>query len=200
MRSQSHESWLRSLTTQELHDRQEMYGWDRAELEAEKGSRLDIYDSSRDYFDYLLTTISNELSRRQQLRHQFAVNRTLNIAPIGRERFEAVKRGVPITTLLREFGAADPMPAGTRQVMSCPLGIHDDSTPSFTIYPGDAGWYCFGCNQGGSVIDLGMFLLRTNDPRVALEHIEGIAREIHGLAANVAATLSRIDGVLANAT
>lgn len=38
----------------------------------------------------------------------------------------------------------------------CPL--HDDRSPSFVVYPDDdngAGrFYCFGCNQGGDVIDL----------------------------------------------
>lgn len=200
MRSQSHESWLRTLTTQELHDRLEMVGWDRAELEDERASRADIYESARDYFDFLLSSFNTEIGRRARLRDQFAVNRTVKTSPMGRERFDAVKRAVPITTLLWDFGAGSPLPAGNRQIMSCPLGLHDDSTPSFTIYPGDAGWYCFGCNQGGSVIDLAMLLLRTNDPRVALDHVEGIAREIHGLETNVAVTLARIDGVLANAT
>jgi len=196
MRSQSHSSWLRSLTTQELHDRLEMYGWDRAELEQERESRADIYDSARDYFEFMLSTLSAELARREELRHQFAVNRNLRSSPMGRERFQAVKHAVPITTLLREHGCEEPARAGNRLILSCPLDIHQDSTPSFTIFPGDGGWYCFGCNQGGSVIDLAMHLMKTNDPREALEWVERIAREERGLAANVAATMGRIDARL----
>lgn len=33
----------------------------------------------------------------------------------------------------------------------CPF--HDDRTPSLRIYPGARGWWCFVCNEGGSVID-----------------------------------------------
>lgn len=33
----------------------------------------------------------------------------------------------------------------------CPF--HADTNPSMHIYPGQGGWYCFVCNQGGDVID-----------------------------------------------
>lgn len=33
----------------------------------------------------------------------------------------------------------------------CPL--HPDSNASMRVYPGDKGFYCFGCHQGGDVID-----------------------------------------------
>lgn len=36
-------------------------------------------------------------------------------------------------------------------VMLCPF--HNDSHPSLTVYPGNRGWHCFVCNDGGSVID-----------------------------------------------
>lgn len=180
------------MTVQELQDRLEMYGWDRAELEQEKGSRADIYESARDYFDYMLATFTAELDRRDAMRRQFGVNRTRTTTPMGRERFDAVKVGVPITTLLWESGCGEPVGAGNRQIMSCPLGLHDDSTPSFTIYPGDRGWYCFGCNQGGTVIDLCMLLLRSNDPRSALEHLEKIARDSMSRAATMRATTERL--------
>lgn len=35
----------------------------------------------------------------------------------------------------------------------CPF--HDDRTPSLHVYDGGSGWYCFGCERGGSIIDLG---------------------------------------------
>lgn len=36
----------------------------------------------------------------------------------------------------------------------CPL--HDDKTPSMHVYPEPAqGWFCFGCQRGGSIFDLG---------------------------------------------
>lgn len=38
----------------------------------------------------------------------------------------------------------------------CPL--HSEKTASFQCYPGDRGWYCFGCHKGGDVIRLVMEL------------------------------------------
>jgi len=32
------------------------------------------------------------------------------------------------------------------------LGLHDDHTPSLQLYP-DHSWYCFGCQQGGSIYE-----------------------------------------------
>lgn len=34
----------------------------------------------------------------------------------------------------------------------CPL--HQEKTPSFTIYHTTNSWYCFGCGKGGSVVHL----------------------------------------------
>ena len=36
----------------------------------------------------------------------------------------------------------------------CPL--HNEKTPSFTIYPKSNSWHCFGCGAGGSAIDFVM--------------------------------------------
>lgn len=38
----------------------------------------------------------------------------------------------------------------------CRCPVHADKTASMKLYPGDRGWYCFGCHEGGSVIDLVM--------------------------------------------
>ncbi len=43
---------------------------------------------------------------------------------------------------------------GDRWTARCPLPGHDEKTPSFTVYPGDRGWYCFGCQRGGDVVEL----------------------------------------------
>ena len=40
----------------------------------------------------------------------------------------------------------------SRWTCLCPL--HDETTPSFTIDPRKNLWKCFGCDTGGSVIDL----------------------------------------------
>lgn len=38
----------------------------------------------------------------------------------------------------------------------CPL--HDEKTGSMKLYHGDRGFYCFGCQNGGDVINLTMML------------------------------------------
>lgn len=38
----------------------------------------------------------------------------------------------------------------------CKCPLHGEKTGSMKLYPGSRGWYCFGCHQGGSVIDLVM--------------------------------------------
>jgi len=43
---------------------------------------------------------------------------------------------------------------GTRRLEGrCPLGGHEDSTPSFNIYLDTQRYYCFGCHAGGDVLD-----------------------------------------------
>jgi hypothetical protein len=44
----------------------------------------------------------------------------------------------------------------TRLVGLCPL--HQEKTPSFTIYTHNNSWYCYGCSQGGDVLNLLMRL------------------------------------------
>ena len=38
----------------------------------------------------------------------------------------------------------------------CKCPVHGEKTGSMKLYPGQRGWYCFGCHTGGSVIDLVM--------------------------------------------
>lgn len=174
-KTQDHNTWLRFMTVQELRDRLEMYGWHRAELEDRKEDYADIYPQAVVYCDFMLSTVRNELARRDDMRRRYAVNRDLKTEPLTK-RWQVVKDHIPITRLLWEEGFGEPAKAGNRMVMSCPLGLHSDTTPSFTIYPADRGWYCFGCAQGGTVVDLAMMLLKTNDPREALAHLEEIVR------------------------
>jgi hypothetical protein len=40
---------------------------------------------------------------------------------------------------------------------TCHCSLHNEKTPSFTIFPNNR-WYCFGCNEGGDSIS---FVMRT---------------------------------------
>ena len=53
--------------------------------------------------------------------------------------------------------------ANSAGVANCPF--HQDSTPSFKIYPGSRGWYCFGCAEGGDVIDFVQKLFKIDFPK-----------------------------------
>jgi hypothetical protein len=43
---------------------------------------------------------------------------------------------------------------GERWVARCPLPGHEDRSPSFTVYPETDSFFCFGCLEGGDVIEL----------------------------------------------
>jgi hypothetical protein len=45
-------------------------------------------------------------------------------------------------------------PRGRSLCGACPLPAHEDSTPSFHVYPTERNWYCFGCQQWGDIFDL----------------------------------------------
>ncbi len=40
---------------------------------------------------------------------------------------------------------------GNRYISACPFPDHDDSSPSFYVYPENGSCYCFGCMRGGDV-------------------------------------------------
>ncbi len=56
-------------------------------------------------------------------------------------------------------------------LMLCPF--HSEKTPSFRVYPGSKGWYCFGCHKGGDVLTLAEGLYQTD--------FKGAVREIDRL-------------------
>jgi DNA primase len=67
------------------------------------------------------------------------------------EELDALKRAHPI----EQVAAAYDLPltrVGTHLVGLCPL--HREMRPSFTVYPQSGTFYCFGCRQGGDVIEL----------------------------------------------
>ena len=45
---------------------------------------------------------------------------------------------------------------GRRFWWSCPLGIHEDRNPSFSIAPGECRWRCYGCGEHGDAAGLVM--------------------------------------------
>jgi hypothetical protein len=68
---------------------------------------------------------------------------------------DAAREAVPVIDLAdRLCGAGGLRRIGEKWVGRCPLPDHEDRSPSFTVYPGDGGWWCFGCLRGGDVVEL----------------------------------------------
>ena len=64
---------------------------------------------------------------------------------VRREYYQAVKERVPVPEAARNYGFT----MNRAGFISCPF--HAERTPSLKLRP--AGWKCYGCGEGGSVID-----------------------------------------------
>ncbi len=80
----------------------------------------------------------------------------------------AVREGARIEDVVREHLALVSAGGGSLKGL-CPF--HDEKTPSFHVTPSKNLWYCFGCNQGGDVID---FVQRVEQMSFA-EAVESLA-------------------------
>ena len=69
--------------------------------------------------------------------------------------FDTIKETLKIADVLTFYGVVL-----NRNKALCPL--HNEKSPSFTIYPNTNSWHCFGCGAGGSVIDFVMALYGLN--------------------------------------
>ncbi len=71
-------------------------------------------------------------------------------AHLSRELVDEIKRRHPVHEVAAQFtrlGRVGKYLAGL-----CPL--HEETTPSFYCFRDTRSWYCYGCQQGGDVIDL----------------------------------------------
>jgi hypothetical protein len=64
----------------------------------------------------------------------------------------AAKEAVSILELAQRL--AKMHRAGDHWTAKCPLPNHEDKTPSFVVYPLSESFFCFGCLEGGDVVDL----------------------------------------------
>src|SRR3954453_20208392 len=73
--------------------------------------------------------------------------------PQGFVSFAEVKRAVTMETLLARFGLLASMAEkGRNLVGSCPF-CKGKSARQFQVNLAKSAWYCFGCKQGGNVLD-----------------------------------------------
>jgi DNA primase len=74
------------------------------------------------------------------------------VARIPEAEIERLKREIALERLVEARGVVLKR-KGADLVGRCPFGTHQDSEPSFVVTPAKNLWHCFGCQQGGSVID-----------------------------------------------
>lgn len=83
--------------------------------------------------------------------------------------FELIKQKV----LLTELADQDLNLKRSGKVFKANCPFHDDKTPSFTLYPKEQTFHCFGCGKGGTVIDYIMYRESIKEPYDALEYLSG---------------------------
>lgn len=66
--------------------------------------------------------------------------------PARADIFAEIVRSVPTVEAARIYG----LDVDRRGLALCPF--HAEDTPSCRFYPGDRGFYCFGCGAGGDVL------------------------------------------------
>ncbi|MGB0388081.1 MAG: DNA primase [Ardenticatenaceae bacterium] len=65
---------------------------------------------------------------------------------ISENVIQEIKERVDLTTIIN----LKLKPVGQLYQALCPF--HTEKTPSFTLYPDNNSWFCFGCHEGGDVI------------------------------------------------
>lgn len=174
MSTDTYAAFLRTVPTADL----------LAELEAERWEALSVSDHgpSLEYMQMLIDDIAREIERRQKLLARYPHHPLAPPWPARdqriKQRVQAVKERLPLDEFLRTVMHADLQPrAGGRFSCRCPLPGHDDSTPSFVVYP-DGHGHCFGCGRGGDIIRIVGYIYgreRFYDKLEILESLAGIA-------------------------
>ena len=63
---------------------------------------------------------------------------------------DEIKQSVSMIEMLQHYGIE------TNRSNFCRCPFHQEKSASFKAYPGTRGFYCYGCNESGSVIDFVM--------------------------------------------
>lgn len=165
----TYRSDLRTVPTKDLLTLQEYWAYEAVAFEDAIG--VDFEDQSRDFYAFKLREIAAELSWRRRLAEDDRIPAWPEGPRDQRARWDAVKAAIPLAQLIRDLvWPLELKPAGKdKQKMRCPFGLHEDRTPSFTLWPDH--FFCFGCGRGGSIFDFYMALVGVpfEDALLALE-------------------------------
>jgi hypothetical protein len=131
-------------------------------------------DESKAFVVAKIEQLTEELERREALRSRPEAppwpttwrSRRIEAAEI-KQRFSVIdylsSLEIPFIRLGRSWKA------------SCPLPGHQDDDPSFNVRDDGQVWNCFGCNRGGDVFTLAMYLTGEDDFPVLLQHLAKLA-------------------------
>lgn len=99
--------------------------------------------------------------------------------------YAAIKAAVTVRDAAIRYGIT----VGRDGMALCPF--HGEKTPSMKIYPGDRGFYCFGCGAGGDVIKFTAMLFDLSSKEAAEKLDEDFGLGLAGKPFNAAAALLR---------
>ena len=105
------------------------------------------------------------------------------MARIPEAEIERLKREISLERLVEARGVGLKR-KGADLVGRCPFGTHADAEPSFVVTPAKNLWHCFGCQQGGSVID---WVMKTEG--VSFRHAVELLRDDNASLATAAALM-----------
>ena len=161
----------RDAPTSTLLAEVECWRWDLAELDADLADDPQSWvhaEESRTFILDRIAAASDELARRDRLRSRPGAPAWPEAWWDRRPDATTIKAALSIEAYLAARGVALER-AGDRLKARCPLPGHDDTNPSFTIYPSGRGWYCFGCQRGGDLFVLHMHLTGDDDFLAAVD-------------------------------
>ncbi len=134
----------RLMPDEDIHASIADYRWLLALAEVDDEHPADINENSRINARAALAGYQHELDWRASK----GISKPVSTMGYDRDFLESLKARVRIEDQIGRTVAL--RPRSGRLVGLCPL--HDDSTPSLTVYPDDGGWKCFGCQAGGDVL------------------------------------------------
>jgi len=127
-------------------------------LPAEVGDKGDVTDyfvrlgKSRVDFELLLAEAASDADRGEGTESGRAKGPRHALPPSGHKsvsrRAESLKSAIPIKTFIEQY--TDLEKRGRHFVGLCPF--HEETAPSFIVYPDTGTYYCFGCRAHGDLV------------------------------------------------
>lgn len=171
MTSPLHESSPERSSSREKHSRPHFWSLFTEPLEPSEPSYQVVAQAAlaiqtMEYEDPLYETVyeywKESIKEARKTEHSVAVNAEEYIALVNhvapviqgkRPSYSELKQKMDIVEFVERHADRMIHAAGKFRTQ-CILPDHAERTPSFWVYPATQSYYCFGCHQGGDLIDL----------------------------------------------